>query len=125
MARQAIEVANIATPVGPFSAAVHATPQLFLSGQIAQLPGTGRLVDGDAKAQARQVFTNVMSVLEAAGRTEADVIRVAVYLIDMTDFAAVNEVYAEFFSPPYPARTAVAVSALPLGARVEADVVAS
>lgn len=125
MQRQVIEGARIATPVGPFSAGVRATPQLFLSGQIGQDPETGRLVEGDAKDQARQVFTNVMSVLDAAGKTETDVIRVAVYLTDMADFAAVNEVYSDFFTAPYPARTAIAVSALPLGARVEADVVAS
>lgn len=125
MQRQVIEGALIARPVGPFSAAVRAAPQLFLSGQIGQDPETGQLVEGDATAQARQVFANVTSVLTAAGKTEMDVIRVAVYLTDMTDFAAVNEVYSDFFTAPYPARTAIAVSALPLGALVEADVVAS
>ncbi len=125
MQRHVIDGARIASPVGPFSAAVLATPQLFLSGQVAQDPKTGRLIEGDARAQAWQVFTNVMSVLEAAGKTEMDVIRVAVYLTNMADFATVNEVYGEFFTAPYPARTAIAVSALPLGARVEADVVAS
>lgn len=125
MSRQVIDGARIAAPVGPFSAGVRATPQLFLSGQIAQDPETGQLIEGDATKQARQVFTNVMSVLDAAGKNENDVIRVAVYLTDMTDFAAVNEVYSDFFTSPYPARTVVAVLALPLGARVEADVVAA
>jgi 2-iminobutanoate/2-iminopropanoate deaminase len=125
MQRHTVEGARIATPVGPFSAAVHAAPQLFLSGQVGQDPKTGRLVDGDVEAQARQVFTNVMSILKAAGKTETDVIRVGVYLTDMADFASVNDVYSEFFTAPYPARTAIAVAALPLGARVEADVVAS
>jgi 2-iminobutanoate/2-iminopropanoate deaminase len=123
--RQVIDGARIAAPVGPFSAGVRAAPQLFVSGQIPQDPETGRLVEGDVTKQARQVFTNVMSVLEAAGMTETDVIRVAVYLTDMADFAALNEVYSDFFTAPYPARTVIAVSALPLGARVEADVVVS
>lgn len=123
MPRLPITDAAIAAPVGPFSAAVSASPQLFLSGQVGQDPATGKLVEGDVTAQARQVFTNIMAVLHAAERSEADVIRVGVYLTDMADFAAVNSVYSEFFTAPHPARTAIAVSALPLGALIEADVI--
>jgi 2-iminobutanoate/2-iminopropanoate deaminase len=123
MTRVAIEGARIAPAVGPFSAGVTGTPTLFLSGQVAQDPETGKLVGEDAAGQARQALTNLHAALEAAGKTEADVIRVGVYLADMADFAAVNAAYADFFSPPYPARTAIAVAGLPLGALVELDVV--
>jgi 2-iminobutanoate/2-iminopropanoate deaminase len=125
MTRQSISTDSIARPVGPFSAAVKGTAALYLSGQVAQDPDTGKLIGDDAATQARQVLTNVMSVLAAAGKSEADVLRVGLYLTDMTDFAAVNEVYGEFFTAPFPARTAIAVGGLPLGALVEADVVAS
>jgi 2-iminobutanoate/2-iminopropanoate deaminase len=107
----------------PFSVAVEGTPTFFLSGQVGEDPATGALVDGGAAAQARQLLTNVMAVLAALGKSEADVLRVGVYLVDMADFAAVNAVYEEFFTAPYPARTAIGVAALPLGALVEADVV--
>jgi len=112
-----------AAPVGPFSPAVAGTPTLFLSGQVAEDRATGQMVGEDAATQVRQVLTNVMAVLAAAGKTEADVLRVGLYLTDMADFSAVNAVYQEFFSTPYPARTAVCVAGLPLGALVEADVI--
>lgn len=121
MSRQSISVDAIATPVGPFSAAIAGTPTLYLSGQVAQDPQTGSLVGDDAASQARQVLTNIRSVLAAHGKSESDVLRVGLYLTDMNDFAAVNAVYGEFFSAPYPARTAIAVAGLPLGALVEAD----
>jgi reactive intermediate/imine deaminase len=123
MARTALAVDGLATPAGPFSIAVTGTPALFLSGQVAQDPTTGTLVGADAAAQARQIFDNLQLILAATGRSEADVIRVGLYLADMGDFAAVNAVYSEFFSPPYPARTAIAVRTLPLGALVEVDAV--
>jgi 2-iminobutanoate/2-iminopropanoate deaminase len=123
MSRQPISVDGIATPVGPFSPAVAGTATVYLSGQVAQDPHTGALVGDDAASQARQVLTNVKAVLEACGKSESDVLRVALYLTDLNDFAAVNSVYGEFFTAPYPARTAIAVAGLPLGALVEADVV--
>lgn len=123
MPRTPVTSDRIASPVGPFSAAALGTPTGFLSGQIAQDPATGGLVGDDAATQARQVLTNVLAVLDAAGKTEHDVLRVALYLTDMADFAAVNAVYEDFFSAPYPARTAIAVAGLPRGALVEADVV--
>jgi 2-iminobutanoate/2-iminopropanoate deaminase len=123
MSRTAVTSDRIAPPVGPFSAAVTGTPTLFVSGQVAQHPETGQLNGDDAASQARQALANLAAVLEAAGKTEVDVIRVAVYLADMGDFAAVNAVYADFFSAPFPARTAIAVAGLPLGALVEIDVV--
>ncbi len=123
MTREAITTDKIAPAVGPFSAGVRRDGFTFLSGQIAQDPATGQLVDGDAAAQAEQLLRNLASVVEAAGKTLDDVIRVGVYLTDMTDFAAVNSVYAKFFTAPYPARTAIAVVALPLGAAVEMDAI--
>src|SRR5213592_2044302 len=123
MTRETITTDKIAKPVGPFSAGVRRDGFTFLSGQVAQDPATGQLVDGDAAAQAEQVLTNLASVVEAAGKTLDDVVRVGVYLTDMTDFAAVNGVYGKYFHAPFPARTAIAVAALPLGAAVEMDAV--
>jgi 2-iminobutanoate/2-iminopropanoate deaminase len=123
MPRTPVTSDRIAPAVGPFSAAVLGTPSAYLSGQIAQDPTTGELVGDDAATQARQVLTNVMAVLDAAGKTERDVLRVGLYLTDMADFGAVNAVYQEFFTAPHPARTAIAVAGLPRGALVEADVV--
>jgi 2-iminobutanoate/2-iminopropanoate deaminase len=109
----------------PFSPAVlGAGDAVYLSGQVGQDPATGRLVDGGAAAQTEQALRNLAAVLEAAGRTLDDVVRVGVYLADMRDFAAMNEVYARWFEPPYPARTTIGVAALPLGAAVEIDLVA-
>lgn len=125
MTRVPVTTDQIAAPVGPFSAAVRGTASLYLSGQIAQDPVTGNLIGADAQAQARQVFANVQAVLAAAGKSKEHVLRVTVYLADMADLAAVNAVYSEFFAPPYPARTAIAVAGLPLGALLEAEVIAS
>jgi len=124
MARDVVSTDKIATPVGPFSPAVRASEFLYLSGQVAQDPATGGLIDGDAAAQTERIFANLGAVLEAAGKTLADVVRVGVYLTDMADYPAMNAVYARQFAAPYPARTAIAVAALPLGAAVEIDLVA-
>lgn len=122
--RTAIVSDRLATPVGPFSPAVRGDV-LYLSGQVAQDAATGRLVPGSAAEQARRILENIRTLLEAAGQSLEDVQRVGIFLVDMADFAAVNEVYARFFTAPYPARTTVAVSALPLGAAVEIEVVAA
>ncbi len=111
-------------PIGPYSQAVRAGEFLFCSGQIAIDPATGKLVDGDAAAQARRVMQNVAGVLEAAGARFEQVCKTTIYLVDMADFAAVNAVYGEYFSGVAPARSTVAVAALPLGSRVEIEVVA-
>ena len=121
--REQITTDKIAKPVGPFSAAIRRDGLTFLSGQVAQDPATGALVEGDITAQAEQVFRNLIAVLEAAGKTLDDVVRVGVYLTDMNNFAAVNSVYGRFFTEPYPARTAIGVAALPLGAAVEIDAI--
>lgn len=125
MTRSTITDPHAPKPVGPYS---HGTrsPQgtVFLSGQTPIDPATGLLIDGDVAAQTAQVFTNLASVLAAAGLTLDDVNKVNVYLTDMNDFAAMNAVYETVFTAPYPARTTVAVAGLPLGARVEIELVA-
>lgn len=124
MARQAITTDKIAKPVGPFSPAVRAGDTLYLSGQVAQDPATGTLISGDVAAQTERIFRNVEAVLLAANSSLEHVIKVTVYLTDMKDFAAMNEVYGRQFSAPHPARTTVAATALPLGAMIEMDVIA-
>jgi 2-iminobutanoate/2-iminopropanoate deaminase len=124
MTREALTSKEIAAPVGPFSAAVRAGGFIFLSGQVAQVPATGKLLTGDVTAQAEQIFKNLQAVLRAAGKSFADVVRVGVYLTDMKDFAQLNAVYARQFDAPFPARTTITVAALPLGAAVEIELVA-
>jgi 2-iminobutanoate/2-iminopropanoate deaminase len=124
MTRQAVVSEATAPPVGPFSAAVRSGEFLFMSGQVAQDPASGKLVGADVTAQTEQVFANVRAVLRAAGKSMADVVRVGVYLADMNDFQRMNAVYARQFEAPYPARTTIAVATLPLGALVEVDLVA-
>jgi 2-iminobutanoate/2-iminopropanoate deaminase len=121
--RLAIETDKLATPVGPFSIAVGSGTRLYVSGQVAQDPATGKLIAGDVTAQAEQVLRNLSVILGAAGRSLDDVTRVGIYLASMGDFPAVNAAYARFFDPPYPARTTIGVAALPLGALVEMDMI--
>lgn len=123
MTRDAITSDQVPAPVGPFSLGVRGGGLLYLSGQVAQDPGTGELIDGDVARQTDQTLRNIATALEAAGKDLSDVVRVGVYLTDMADFAAMNEVYRKHFTEPYPARTAIGVAALPLGAAVEMDVV--
>ncbi len=124
MPKTAILSNKLAPPVGPFSTAVTCDGLMFLSGQVGQDPTTRQLVDGGVEAQTIQIFENVIAALEAGGRTLDDVLRVGVFLTDMSDFATMNNIYAQKFSAPYPARTTVGVAALPLGAVVEIDVIA-
>jgi 2-iminobutanoate/2-iminopropanoate deaminase len=115
---------KIAAPVGPFSAAVFAEEVLHLSGQVAQDPTSGKLVAGDVATQTERIFKNVSLLLEQAGKCLDDVIKVTVYLTNIDDFPQMNAIYARHFAKPYPARTTVAVAALPLGAQVELDILA-
>lgn len=114
--------------VGPYSPAVEtgasAGDLVYFSGQIPIDSATGKIIEGDTKAQTLQCFKNLSSVLDAAGVTSDDIVKVTVYLTDMGDYAVVNAIYGEYFKPPYPARTAIAVAALPLGCKVEIDVIA-
>lgn len=108
--------------VGPYSQAIKAGNVVYCSGQIPLVPETGLLVEGDIKAQATQSLKNVEAVLKEANATFNNVVKTTVYLVDMADFAAVNEVYADFFGDHKPARSCVAVKELPKGARVEVEV---
>jgi 2-iminobutanoate/2-iminopropanoate deaminase len=124
MTRHSIHSNNAPEAVGPYSQGVWAGDLLFLSGQAPLDPATGRLVEGSLERQTQQVFDNLEAVLVGAGLTMHDVIKVNVYLISMADFAAMNEVYAQRFAPPFPARSTVAVAELPLGAHVEIELIA-
>ncbi len=110
--------------IGPYSQAVRVGGTLYLSGQTPLDPATGELVGGDISAQARRVFDNLAAVLAAAGAGFDDVVRVGIYLTDLGNFGAVNEVMKQYFREPYPARSTIGVSALPRGAAVEIDLVA-
>ena len=124
MPKQAIEAPPMKA-VGPYSLGVEAEGLVFVSGQVPLNPATGKLVAGDIRAQTDQVFANPKSVLAAAGRDLSDVVKATVFLVDMTDFAAMNEVYAKHMPAPYPARSTIGVAALPLGARLEIEVIAA
>jgi 2-iminobutanoate/2-iminopropanoate deaminase len=123
--KQAVSSPDAPKAIGPYSQAVRAGQLLFLSGQVPLDPATGQIVAGDIAAQTRRVFDNLGAVLKAGGRSFADVVRTTVFLADMNDFAAVNEVYGQYFSEPYPARATVQVARLPKDARVEIDLIAS
>lgn len=110
--------------VGPYSHAVDGGTVVYLSGQTPIDPATGKLVDGDITRQTEQCFTNLFAVLEAAGLTPDDVVKVNVFLTDMANFAAMNAVYGTMFCKPYPARTTIGVASLPLGADVEIEMIA-
>ncbi len=110
--------------IGPYSQAVRAGAFLFCSGQIPLEPASGEMVSGEIEAQARQVLENLKAVVEAAGASLDDVVKVTVYLADLADFATVNEVYEEYFGEAKPARSTIQAAALPRGARIEADCIA-
>jgi 2-iminobutanoate/2-iminopropanoate deaminase len=116
---------NAPAAIGPYSQAVRAGGLIFLSGQIPLDPATGQIVAGDVAAQAERVLKNLEAILAAGGCAFADVVRTTIYLVDLAHFATVNEVYARFFTPPFPARVTVQVSALPRGSLVEIDAIAT
>ncbi len=123
MSKQPIHTDSAPAAIGTYSQAIRAGDTVYLSGQIPLDPQTMELVSGGAEPQIRQVFDNLMAVAEAAGGTLADVAKLTVYLTDLGDFSTVNEVMAEYFSEPYPARAAIGVAQLPKGATVEMDAV--
>jgi len=123
MSREIIQTERAPQAIGTYSQAVRCGNTVYLSGQIPLLPDTMELVEGDMQVQIRQVFDNLSAVAEAAGGSLADVAKLNVFLPDLGHFAIVNEVMAEYFTPPYPARAAVGVAALPKGAQVEMDAV--
>ena len=122
--KKTISTTNAPAAIGPYSQAIQVGNLVYTSGQIPIDPTTGALVEGGIKEQTRQSLLNVRAVLEEAGMTMDNVVKTTVFMADMNDFADMNAVYAEFFSEPYPARSAVAVKTLPKGALVEIEVVA-
>jgi 2-iminobutanoate/2-iminopropanoate deaminase len=121
---QPIRSDDAPAPIGPYSQAMLAGGELFCSGQVAIDPASGDLVEGDAAAQAARALENLGAVLQAAQMGFADVVKTTVFLVDMNDFAAVNQVYAAFFGDTKPARSTVAVAGLPKAARVEIEAIA-
>jgi 2-iminobutanoate/2-iminopropanoate deaminase len=123
MSKTAITAPELAPPVGPFSQAVEVGGFLYFSGQVGQDPATGKVVEGGVVAETERIFQNLSAVLNAAGKSFDDVVRAGVFLKNMSDYVAMNGVYAKYFSAPFPARTAIGVAALPLGACVEIDLI--
>ena len=123
MSKTAITSPELAPPVGPFSQAVEIDGFLFFSGQVAQDPATGKVVAGGIVPETELVFQNLSAVLKAAGKSFDDVVQARVFLTNLSDYAAMNGIYAKHFRPPFPARTTIGVAALPLGACVEIDLV--
>ena len=121
---KAISTKKAPAAIGPYSQAIRVGNLVYTSGQIPNDPATGAFVEGGIKEQTRQSLTNVKAILEEAGTSLANVVKTTVFMADMADFADMNSVYAEFFTEPYPARSAVAVKTLPKGALVEIEVIA-
>lgn len=121
---KAIHTDQAPKALGPYSQAIEAGGMVFASGQVPIDPATDQFVSGGIKEQTRQSLTNARSILQQAGTDLSHVVKTTVFLADMADFVAMNEVYAEFFSQPYPARSAVAVKQLPKGALVEVECIA-
>lgn len=124
MPRQPIHSDFAPKAIGPYSQGVRAGDTLYLSGQTPLDPAAGKLVEGGIENQATQVFENLKAVLAAAGATFDDVVRVAIYMTDLGNFATANEVMKRYFREPFPARSTIGVAALPLGAAIEIDVIA-
>lgn len=123
MPREPIQSTAAPAAIGPYSQATRAGDMVFLSGQIPLDPNSGLLVSGDITEQARQAFANLRAVCQAAGGSFDDIVRVGLYLTDLSEFAAVNAVMQDVFSAPYPARSTIEVSALPRGAKFEVDAI--
>lgn len=121
---QAIATKNAPAAIGPYSQGIKAGKTIYVSGQIPIDPGTGEFAGQDIETQTRQSLTNIKNILKEAGADMSDVVKTTVLLKDIADFAAMNKVYAEFFTEPYPARAAFQVAAIPKGALVEIEAVA-
>ena len=124
MVKQAIHTGDAPEAIGTYSQAIKVGQTVFISGQIPLEPGTMKLVDEDIRAQTHRVFNNLAAVVREGGGNLDDVVKLTVFLTDLSHFAVVNEVMAEHFNPPYPARAAVGVAALPKGVPIEIDAIA-
>ena len=125
MNKQVVSTPKAPAAVGPYSQAIRTGNLMFLSGQVPIDPATGKLVEGDAATQAVQCCKNELAILESQGMTAANLVKVTVFITDITTFGSVNEVYKQYFTEPCPARSCVEVSALPLGAKVEIESIAA
>ncbi len=123
MQREIISTTNAPQAIGTYSQAVKVGNTIYLSGQIPLIPETMELIEGDMRAQITQVFDNLTAVAKAAGGSLADISKLNIFLIDLSHFPLVNEIMAEYFSEPYPARAAVGVASLPKDALVEMDAI--
>lgn len=123
MTREPVHSDAAPAAIGPYSQAIRAGSTVYISGQIPLDPATGELVDGDMAAQIRRVFDNLSAVAAAAGGSLQAAVKINVFLTDLAHFGAVNEIMTEYLEPPYPARAAIGVAALPKGAAVEADAI--
>lgn len=123
--KEAIATPNAPKALGPYSQAIVSNNTVYVSGQLAIDPATGDFAKGGIQAEARQALTNIQNILKERGLTMQNVVKVTVLLADINDFTAVNEVYAEFFEAPYPARSAFAVAALPKNANIEIEAIAT
>lgn len=122
--KTAISTTQAPAAIGPYSQAIEANGTIYVSGQLPINPATGEFAEGGIKEFTAQSLTNIKNILAEAGLTMANVVKTSVFLADMADFAEMNEVYAQFFSAPFPARSAVAVKTLPKNARVEIECIA-
>lgn len=122
--KTAISTTQAPAAIGPYSQAIEANGTIYVSGQLPINPATGEFAEGGIKKLTVQSLTNIKNILAEAGLTMANVVKTSVFLADMADFAEMNEVYAQFFSAPFPARSAVAVKTLPKGARIEIECIA-
>ena len=122
--RDAVSTSSAPAAIGPYSQAIRAGSLLFVSGQIPLDPATATMVEGDITVQTHRVFRNLAGILEAAGSSLDRVVRATVYLSDMADFSAMNDVYGTYFTSPAPARSTIQAARLPRDARVEIDVIA-
>lgn len=123
MSREIINTTNAPAAIGPYSQAVRVGATVYLSGQIPLDPASGLVIEGDIEAQAHRVFLNLKEVCEAAGGSLAQIVRLGLFLTDLSHFGKVNAVMGEYFNAPYPARSTVQVSALPRGVAFEADAI--
>jgi reactive intermediate/imine deaminase len=120
---QALSTTEAPKAIGPYSQGILAGQFLFVSGQLPINPANGQMIDGDIAERAKHVFQNISAIIDSAAGSLADVVKITLFLTDMGDFQHVNEVYSQHFKSPYPARSAIGVSALPLGSNIEAEAI--
>lgn len=123
--KNAVSTQKAPQAIGPYSQGIVSNGFLFISGQLPADPKTGTLVDGDISIRTEQVFRNMTAIIDAAGGSMADVVKITLFLSDMGDFKEVNEIYGRYFTDPFPARSTIQVAALPLGSNIEAEAVVS